>query len=207
MKFKRLGLLEDHLLVAESVRMQAEGWGFSEFVYYSSAAQLKSDLAGGLEFDLLLMDLGVPNSDVEHTFGQIRAKYPEQKVLFLSGSKVVGVVNRLMKMGARGFVSKMAGWDEVGVAIKLVMSGEIYVDSRMYRGDLTFDGDPFENLSAREYKVCGYIVAGKSYKEISEILFIEANTVGTYVSRIHKKLGTEKREDIHSLALRFGRFS
>ena len=154
MKYKRIGLLEDHLLVAESVKMQAEQWGFSEFIHYQSAAALMSDLKGGLEFDLLLLDLGVPNSDVEHTFTSIRAKYPHLKVLFLSGSKVAGIVSRLMKMGARGFVSKMAGWEEVGVAVKLVLSGEIYIDSRMYSGNLTKDGDPFDQLSSREFKVC-----------------------------------------------------
>ncbi|KAB2807643.1 LuxR C-terminal-related transcriptional regulator [Phaeocystidibacter luteus] len=207
MKFKRLGLLEDHLLVAESVRMQCESWGFSEFIHYSSAKQLLSELSGGLEFDLLLMDLGMPNTDVEQVFAQIRRKHPAQKVLFLSGTRIVEVVNRLMKMGARGFVTKMAGWEEVGFAIKLVMLDEVYVDSRLYRKDIAINVDPFESLSTREHTVCSLIVEGKTYKEIADTLFIEVNTVGTYMSRIHKKLGTESREEINNLALRYGRFS
>lgn len=203
---KRLGLLEDHLLVAQSMQYKLSEWGFDEFKHYKSDRNLLDDLKRGEHFDLLIMDIGIPDTDVERVFAIIRREYPDINVLFLSGSKIPSLVSRLMKMGARGYVSKMAGLDELSLAIKVIESGEVYVDTRIFNNTLLHDGDPFDKLTPREMKVCELLVAGKSYKEISETLFIEVNTVGSFCSRINQKLQISSRDELQTLALRFAKF-
>lgn len=203
----KVGLFEDHVLIAESLRYRIVDWGYDELVHMKTEKELFNALRGGEDFKLLIMDIGIPDTDIERTFAIVRRDFPDLDVLFLSGSKHTSLTIRLLRMGAKGYVSKVAGFDELNLAIKVIQSGEVYIDSRVVKNQFLHSGDPFETLSVRELAVCEMLILDKSYREIADVLFIETNTVGTYWTRINQKLKVGSREELKTLALRYGRFS
>lgn len=201
---KRLAVLEDHLIVVEGMKHRLDEWGFETLDHYTNGNELMNALKRGEKYDLLIMDLGVPNTDTENLISRIRRDHEWLKILVLTGLSHTSVLTRYMNMGARGFVGKMAGHDELALAIRLILSGEKYIDSRLAVNNFSHTEDPFEKLTPREIQVFKLLILGKSYRDIAVELFIEVNTVGSFRTRIARKLGVDSIDDLRVLAAQFG---
>lgn len=200
----RLAVLEDHLMVVEGMRFQLNNWGFDEMDHFEVGADLMSALSRGEQYDMLIMDLGVPKTDPHVVISNIMREYPDFKILILSGSKQSSMAFQFIKMGVKGFVSKEAGNDEIALAINLVRKGRSYIDSRLSIQKLGEQENPFAKLTSRESQVCEMLLQGMSYQDIAADLYIEVNTVGSFRTRIARKLGVKTLDDLKSLALRHG---
>lgn len=201
---KRLAVLEDHLIVVEGIRFNIQEWGFEAMDHYSNGNELLRGLKSGKNYHLLIMDLGVPNTDAENLFVRIRREYEDLDILIFTGLSHPSILTRYMNLGAKGFVGKLAGNDELHLAIKLIAKGEKYIDSRLALNKFSFTEAPFEKLTPREIQVAKLLVLGKPYKEIADELFIEINTVGSFRTRIARKLGIESIDNLRLLAAQYG---
>ncbi|GGH71862.1 response regulator [Phaeocystidibacter marisrubri] len=201
---KRLAVLEDHLIVVEGMRHHLEDWGFKVLDHYSCGNDFLNALKRGESYDLLIMDLGIPNTNTENLIVRLRRDYSWLKVLILTGLSHSSTLTRYMNMGASGFVGKMAGNDELALAIRLVLNGEKYIDSRLSVNNFSHTEDPFERLTPREIQVFKLLILGKSYRDIAVELFIEVNTVGSFRTRIARKLGADSINDLRLIAAQYG---
>jgi two-component system, NarL family, invasion response regulator UvrY len=132
---------------------------------------------------------------------EMRSLLPNARILVLSvvGEERFGVY--CLRAGASGFVGKNATDIELFEAIHRVARGLHYIPATV--AELMFEGmgarDPnrqADELSAREFQVLSGIRLGKTFKEISAYLGISPKTVGTYRTRLLKKLHLETNADL-----------
>jgi two-component system invasion response regulator UvrY len=139
-------------------------------------------------YDLVILDIQMPNTDTLGLMEYIHITYPQTKVLMFSMSAENIYAKRFMKAGAYGFISKQAPLEEITKAIhaKDSFSGK--------------SGNPFNGLSPREFEIVAFILDGKTVTDISQILSIQPSTVGTYKARLFEKLGVENILQLKELA-------
>ena len=113
-----------------------------------------------------------------------------------------------MKAGAYGFISKEAPLDEITKAINLILSGKKYI-SDSFAERLAEDsfsgksGNPFNELSPREFEIVNLLLEGKTVTDISHALNIQTSTVGTHKARLFDKLKVSNILELKELSLTY----
>ena len=151
------------------------------------------------DYDLILLDISMPDSSGLDILKQIKSVKPELKVLILSGHPEEHFAVRSLRSGASGYLTKDRASDELVTAIRRVSQGRMYVSSSLaetlawdvFRGSLgeTDQKKPiYEQLSDREYQVLCMIASGKTVTQIANELSLSIKTISTYHSRIMGKM-------------------
>lgn len=156
--------------------------------------------------DVVLLDVDMPRMDGIETTKQIRAKYPDIKVLIFTNFEQRPSVMRAIQAGASGFVTKDKPVDEMVDALLATRDGKriISEDPAAVLADMiagqtnteTLDAAFIESLQAipdRLKKVVPLLVEGKSNRTIARELHTSEGTVGDYVSKILKLTNCESR--------------
>lgn len=154
-------------------------------------------------FDLVILDLNMPNGNFQEALQAIRIKDPATKVMIFSSQDESLYAVRYLKMGADGFLHKDSSEDVINRALVKMLDQGRYMseevkDSLIY-GKLNKQetpNNPLEILSEREMEIAECMVAGDAPKEISNKLNIHASTVSTYKSRIFEKLNVQSIADL-----------
>jgi DNA-binding NarL/FixJ family response regulator len=153
------------------------------------------------DYDLILLDISMPDSSGLEVLNTIVRKHPEQKVLILSMHAHEQYALRALKTGAYGYLTKDTASEELMIAIKKITSGGKYISPSIAENIAKYIGNDFtkplhENLSEREFEIMLKISAGKTLQDISAELFISEKTVSTYKSRLMTKMGMKKISEI-----------
>ncbi|MAK60260.1 MAG: DNA-binding response regulator [Ponticaulis sp.] len=160
----------------------------------SDGQALKSALQKD-DYDLLILDVFFPALEPDADVRSFRQAYPTLAILVVSMLIERTAIERLMRAGANGFVSKSAAPELMERGILEVMEGErpIYLPSPG-RGRPSRSGDnPVENLPPRQMEVLRLICLGLSNKEIARELNLSASTVRAHISALFQKLGVTSR--------------
>lgn len=124
----RVLLIDDHPLILAALQTVIEGLGENvQVLGADSAAQARQTLQARQDFDLVLLDLNLGDASGFDVLEEFRAQYPALPVVVISASDRASDVIRAIDQGAMGFVPKRTGNDVLAQALKLVMSGGIYV--------------------------------------------------------------------------------
>ncbi len=202
-------IADDHLVVREGIRrILTTAEGFSILAEASSGQELLLALRQQ-SFDLLLLDLSLPDRVGLDLLNEIHLEFPDLNILIFSGHPEERYGIRSFRAGARGYLSKEAPAEEVLKAARKVSSRGKYISSRMgevlemeiTRGPTA---SPFDSLSNREFEVFQMLAAGKSIGEIARDFRLSIKTVHGYRSRILIKLGMNSNADIIAYAFRHG---
>lgn len=134
------------------------------------------------------------------------------RFLALSVSDAAEDVVRVIRAGARGYLTKTASGEEVTQAIGRVHGGDAVFSPRLAGfvldafgvggGEVATDDDELDRLSAREQQVMRMIARGYTYKEVAGELFLSVKTVETHVSSVLRKLQLSNRNELTAWALR-----
>ncbi|MCL5037592.1 MAG: response regulator transcription factor [Chloroflexi bacterium] len=157
-------------------------------------------------FDVVLLDLSMPEISGLDILKQIKAEKPHLPVLILTIHPEEQYAIRALKAGASGYVEKKTAPDELVKAIRKVYRGGKYVSSALAEKLAFHIVDGSEKalhlaLSDREFQVLRMIATGKTVKEISEELFLSVKTISTYRSRILNKMKMKSNADIIRYAI------
>jgi DNA-binding NarL/FixJ family response regulator len=138
---------------------------------------------------------------------QIKQAKPLTKVLMLSIYDDEQYINRALKAGASGYLTKSVASEELELAIKKVISGEKYLSSEVVSKMATFiysdkEKPKHELLSEREYQVFSLLARGNTTTEIAEELHISPKTVSTYRDRIMEKMGMSRNSELIHYAIK-----
>jgi DNA-binding NarL/FixJ family response regulator len=184
-------------------------------------------LAVELEPDVVLMDLNMPRCNGVEATERLRRLRPDARVVVLTTYSDDTWVFSALQAGARGFLTKDAGADEILRAITDVAAGHAQLDPSVQRrlldalsgGDRLGPGvagapaaaadpgvaaDPPEGLTPREAEVLAHIAAGESNAEIAAALYVSEATVKTHVNHIFSKTGLRDRAQLVGYAFRHG---
>ena len=166
------------------------------------------DLARKLKFDLLLTDLTMPGPSGPELIKRLLADHPEMKILVLSMNNESQSVNRALKAGAAGYVTKDSDQTVLLTAIRKVAAGGKFIDPSLVEA-MVFEGKnedeaPHAVLSDRELQILQMLAAGQTPGEIAKALFLSVKTVSTHKTNLMQKLGIDNNSDLVRYAIRHG---
>jgi len=158
-------------------------------------------------YDLIILDISMPGGGGISALKQIKQSKPGTKVIMLSMHDDEQYISRSLKAGATGYLTKAIASDELELAIKKVMVGEIYLGSDVVSKMTAFmysdkEKAKHEQLSEREFQVFILIVKGYKTSEIAEEINISPKTVSTYRDRIVSKMRLSKNSELVQYALK-----
>ena len=125
-------LVDDHPLILSALQLVIQSVGHGVTVLgVDSAARARATLQGDPDFDLVLLDLALGDADGFDMLVEFRAAYPAVPVVVVSASERTSDVIRAIDSGAMGFVPKSSSHAELHEALRMVMSGSMYVPPSM----------------------------------------------------------------------------
>jgi DNA-binding NarL/FixJ family response regulator len=161
--------------------------------------------------DLLLVDLTLPGKSGLELIKDVKAMYPEVPILVISMQDESLYVDRVLRAGARGYITKHEKSESLMSAVRQVLRGKIYVSERMSAhilelfsgGQKSAERSAIEQLSDREFEVFELIGAGLSAHEIAKRLHLSAKTVDAHRANIKKKVKISSGSELISYAARW----
>jgi len=163
--------------------------------------------------DCVVLDLSMPNMDGLATLKEIRKKFPKVKSLVLTMQKDAGHFKHAMSYGACGYLLKDSAFDQLVMAIKIIMKGKNFISpvisnliAESYLRSMGQEGDTpsLEILTAREKDILRRIADGKANKNIAAALKISIRTVETHRSHLIRKLGLKTPASLVKYAIAKG---
>jgi DNA-binding NarL/FixJ family response regulator len=160
--------------------------------------------------DLVLADLSLPGRDGVELIKDLRAASPDTVVLAISTHDESVFAERVLRAGGRGYIAKQEGGAEMVRAIRVVLSGQVFLSEKLsahllqqlYRGNAGTGEDRFgvNQLTDREFEVFQLIGRGLSTQVISERLNVSTKTVDAHRANIKEKLGLQTTAELISFA-------
>ncbi len=202
-------IADDHPIVRKGLRQMIEE--ALDMVVAGEAASGGEALAltRAERFDVLVLDLTMPDGDGIEVLGRLRAEQPDLPVLIISMHPEDQYAVRLLQAGAAGYLSKKETPEKVVAAIRTVVQGKKFFSAHVAQelAKTLRSGSerrPHERLSEREFQIMRLIVSGLSTREIATQLSLSENTVRTYRTRLFKKMGLKREADLVRYALQHG---
>jgi DNA-binding NarL/FixJ family response regulator len=200
----RVVLVDDHSLVRAGVRAviaaRVDVVGEAEDIDEAVACIVRTTP------DVVLLDVHLPSGTGDAVIRAVHASLPATRFLALSVSDAADDVIRVIRAGARGYVTKMIGGDELADAIERVAAGDAVFSPRLAGFVLdAFAGDQvvapnaasdLDVLSPRERDVLQLIARGYTYRETAAELFLSIKTIETHVSAVLRKLQLSNRREL-----------
>jgi two-component system invasion response regulator UvrY len=202
-------LTDDHELVRTGIRRLLEDSKQVEIVGEADCGEDSLQLAQSLKPDVILMDVNMPGIGGVEACRRILQRNPKQKIIVLTVHNEQTFPKRLLEIGAKGYLTKECGVDEMIEAIKQVNSGGSYIASSIAQ-QLALsllpgnDVNPIDRLSRREFQVMLMISQGLTNVEISDKLCLSPKTISTYRLRVLEKLDAHNEVDLIKIAVEQG---
>ena len=190
---KNFLLIDDHEIVRSGIKSVLEELFKPCEIFEANDERSALNQLKARKYDLVVMDVQMPETDTAGLMEYIKTKYSDIRVLMFSMSPENVYAKRFLKAGAMGFVSKSAGLGELKKAVELVLNDRRYISEALGEQLATEIGsaqpnNPFDKLSAREFEIAVLLISGKTGREISVLLSINSSTVGTHKARLFDKL-------------------
>ena len=198
----RILIVDDHAMVRLALSQAIERNTDMCLVGEAANGDKAVSLYRNLRPDVVTMDFKLPDRDGDEVITEIRAEFPDAKVVLLSIFENPESIWRATEAGALGYVSKAAEIDEVVTAIRHVASGKPYFSVSL--AEKLAQRRKQENFSTRELDVLELLVAGRSNKEIVSVLQISISTVKHHLEKIYTKLGVQDRTHATKVAFQRG---
>jgi DNA-binding NarL/FixJ family response regulator len=160
-------------------------------------------------FDMVLMDVSMPDRNGIDTLKLVRKEFPKLPVLVLSMHPEDQYAIRALKAGASGYLTKQSAPEQLVTAIRQVASGKKYVSPTLameLANAITDDSErpPHEKLSDREYQTLVMIASGKTLTQIGEELNLSVKTVSVYRARLLEKMRMKNNAELTHYGLKHG---
>jgi DNA-binding NarL/FixJ family response regulator len=202
-------IADDHAVVRAGIRQYLEAETSVQEIGEAATGRDTLDQLRTRHWDLVLLDIFMPDQSGLDILRHIQNDYPKVRVLILSGLPEKQYAVSVLRAGASGYLPKESAPEELVKAVHTVLAGRRYVSSEVAELLVAgMDKEPgaqqHERLSAREFQVLSKLAAGRAVSEIAEELQLSVKTVSTYRSRVLEKMGLKTNADLTSYALRHG---
>jgi DNA-binding NarL/FixJ family response regulator len=145
---------------------------------------------------VVFLDLGLPDAEGLSGLARFRSEFPSANIVVLSGDANPKTVEGALALGASGYITKTGDLSEVIQHIRAqgLLSETAPTGSTNERGSIT----PVPGLTARQTQILGWVLEGKSNREISRLAFLAEGTVKNHVSTILLNFGVRSRAQLIS---------
>ena len=175
-----------------------------------NARQAVEAIAAGKP-DLVLVDITLPDKSGIELIKDLQALHPDLRMLVISMHDESLFAERVLRAGARGYIMKQEGGKKLMLAVRHVLSGQVYVSEKMsskileiFSGRRSETGpSPIERLTDREFEVLQLVGQGKGTRQIAQLLHLSVKTVEVHRLHIREKLKLEDSSSLVHYAVRW----
>lgn len=194
-------ICDDHKIVREGLRQILQQLNEVSYIGEAGDGNEALSLLKKEVFDLLLLDISLPDTSGLEVLQSVKSKWPSINVLMLSMLPQEQYAIRALKLGASGYLTKDTASEELLLAVKKVAMGGKYISELLAESfALHLGKDTYlqkhDTLSVREFEIMIKLANGKSLQKIGDELFISDKTVSTYRSRIMTKMELNKNAEL-----------
>lgn len=204
----KLLIVEDHALVREGLLHTLKKLGRNivcNGVQNAEEALALLEKEGSEHYGLCLLDLMLPGLNGMGCLGVLRKRFPALPVVIISALDDRGTIERAMRAGAAGFISKTSPGGVLLNALRIVLAGDVYVP-KSFHDEIMIQQSALSNeygggsslaeqynLSTAQMRVLEPLAQGKTNRQISELLGLTEGTIKVHVSAILKALNVDNR--------------
>ncbi|MBL8447154.1 MAG: response regulator transcription factor [Zoogloeaceae bacterium] len=205
----RVLIADDHAIVRQGLRQILSDTDDLEVTGEAENGVTAIQLARQQPWDVMLMDVSMPDRNGIDTLKIIRKEFPRQPVLILSMYPEDQYAIRALKAGAAGYLTKQSAPEQLVKAIRQVANGKKYVSASLaleLAEAITDDTErpPHERLSDREYQTLCLIASGKTLTQIGDELNLSVKTVSVYRARLLEKMRLRNNAELTHYGLKHG---
>jgi len=161
--------------------------------------------------DIVVLDISLNGPDGLDLLKHLRSRHPKLPVLMLSMHDESIYAERTLRAGANGYIMKQEATEKVLIALRRILSNEIYVSDRIannmlrhyVRGDQGAQSSPVTELSDRELEIFRLIGQGHTTRQIANELHLSVKTVESYQAHIKEKLCLHSARELVQHAIRW----
>lgn len=205
----RVLIADDHAIVRQGLRQILSETDDLLVAGEASDGVDAMHLAREQAWDVVLLDVSMPNRNGIDTLKMLRKEFPRLPVLILSMHPEEQYAVRALKSGASGYVTKQSAPEQLVTAIRQVAGGHKYVSPSLALklADVIAENNdrpPHEILSDREYQILCLIAAGRPLTQIAEELNISVKTISEYRRRMLDKMKLESNAELIRYGVQHG---
>lgn len=193
-------IADDHPIVAGGIAAILNTAADLNVVGIVDNGQKVLEKAREMSIDLVLLDINMPVMNGIECTKQLKAKYPDIKVIVITMYNRKQFIRELFEVGADGCILKSNSGKELLTAIERVTSGKTYFDQLNDFIDAPKEFKEFR-LSEREIEIIELIAEGCTSKEIATRLFISEHTVKTHRKNIFQKTSVSDSDELIKWAM------
>jgi DNA-binding NarL/FixJ family response regulator len=203
-------VVDDHALVREGLHQVLKS--LDEGVDVLQAGNCMQGFAFAQihrDIDLVLLDYHLPDMNGIEALAVFGERHPELPVVVLSGSANIQIMRQVLQAGASGFVTKSSLSDELLQAVRMVLSGDVFVPSELQTATaLPSDTLPAAvtktPLTQRQDLVLRCLLDGMSNREIGDALHVSEETIKSHITAILRYFDVQNRTQAVVAAARAG---
>ena len=205
-------ICDDHQLMIDGIKLILSEDEEMQCVGEALNGQQAIDIiANKGEVDIIIMDINMPILNGLEACKIISKEHPEVKVIGLSMLKDIQLIKSMVQYGAKGYLLKNSGQEEVLKTIHEVYEGRMSFDQNLIADLLKYDKKArkksstslFPKLSRREKEILKLVMDEHTTSEIAKMLFISSGTVETHRKNINTKLGVRNTAGLVRVAMEY----
>jgi two-component system, NarL family, invasion response regulator UvrY len=205
----RVMVVDDHDLVRHGFSsLLASQDGIEVVAQAGTGEHAIEECRNGKAIDVVLMDVNMPGIGGIEATRRISAQWPSIGIIILTVHGDGPLPRKLLKAGARGYLTKGTSVVEMVNAIHKVYSGKSYIAQdiaqQLALSMLPGEDSIIDDLSTRELQILMMIAQGHKTSEICDAYHLSPKTVSTYRKRLHEKLGVSTDVEMLRLAIKHG---
>jgi two-component system, NarL family, invasion response regulator UvrY len=207
----RILIADDHAVVRAGYRQFLEADPAVTEVGEAASGNETLDALRRTKWDLLLMDIHMPDRGGLDILKHVSQAYDELRVLVVSGLPEEQYARNVLRAGASGYLSKGGSPQEILKAVRLVLNGRRYISASLAESmaadleDGRYQNTPLHTrLSTREFQIFCKLALGMPVNRIASELSLSVKTVSTYRTRILTKMAFNSNAEIVGYALKNG---
>lgn len=200
-------ITDDHAIVRQGLKQILSETGDITVTGEAEAGFQAIRIIRQHDFDVMLLDISLPDRNGIEVLKQVRKERPALAVLMLSMHNENEFAIRALKAGAAGYLNKQSAPAQLVTAIRQVAAGQKFITPALameLANAITTDVDrpPHAMLSDREYQTLCLIAAGRGLSEISEEMCLSPKTVSVYRARLMDKLKLSNNSELIRYAIK-----
>ncbi|MCI0438661.1 MAG: response regulator transcription factor, partial [Chloroflexi bacterium] len=206
----RVFIIDDHQMFGEGVRQRLEKEADIAVIGEASSGKEALEKLGTLSPTVVILDIRLQDMSGIELAKRLRAKWPEVRILMLTGYDFDQYVRALMRLGIDGYLLKDAPQDTLVEALRAIAKGGVVlppdIASKVMKsyssshGANGSDANPVWDLTMRELDVLELLYQGLRNADMARRLSISVRTVEVHVRNVMSKLGAENRTDAVRIA-------
>jgi DNA-binding NarL/FixJ family response regulator len=201
-----VGIIEDNIFLLKSFRDYINSAEELEVVFSCTSMEEAKELFGSKKNkqpDIILLDIVLPGQSGLDGIPVIKSKFPDTKIIILTGHNDQELIMNSIKIGAVGYALKSAQLSTLVDIIRQVSRLGAYIDQTLIEKVVLSLQQKNKNsfldaLTFREKEIVSLVEKGHSYKQMSDQLFVTTYTINYHLKNIYKKLNIHSKSELLS---------